>query len=207
MIAILDYGLGNINAFVNLFTRQNRAIIIAKTVDDLKGVTHLLLPGVGAFDYAMQRFNESGLRQHVEKLVFDEAVPIMGICVGMQMLAHGSEEGKLPGLGWINGTVRKFDPSTIPYHTRLPHMGWNTIEHNHNHSLFNDLGSSARFYFLHSYYFDAENTENVLSKTEYGIKFSSAVIKHNIVGIQFHPEKSHSNGEKLLLNFERWNPC
>lgn len=201
MITIINYGLGNICAFVNVYNRLKIQTKVAQTADEIIGATKIILPGVGSFDYAMAQLNNSGMRDELEKQVFDNKIPIMGICVGMQMLAKSSDEGKMSGLGWIDGNVKLFDTSLIPYKTRLPHMGWNSIEPTKENILLNGLNNQSRFYFLHSYYFDCNNQENILCTTEYGIKYSSAVNKDNIYGIQFHPEKSHSNGVRLLQNF------
>jgi glutamine amidotransferase len=201
MITIIDYGLGNIRAFVNVYERLNIKIKIARVPDDLKDTTKIILPGVGAFDYAMSQLNASGMRDELEKQVMENYIPIMGICVGMQMLAKSSDEGNMPGLGWIDGKVKLFDSSTIPYKTRLPHMGWNSVKPENNCPLLSGFTDQARFYFLHSYYFVCNNENNVISTTDYGITYASAVNKDNIFGIQFHPEKSHSNGIQLLHNF------
>lgn len=201
MITIINYGLGNIRAFVNVYDRLKIQTKVAQTADEIVGATKIILPGVGSFDYAMTQLNNSGMRDELEKQVFDIKIPIMGICVGMQMLAKSSDEGNMPGLGWIDGNVKLFDTLLIPYKTQLPHMGWNSIEPTKENILLNGLNNQSRFYFLHSYYFDCNNQENILCTTEYGIKYSSAVNKDNIYGIQFHPEKSHNNGVRLLQNF------
>jgi len=201
MITIIDYGLGNIRAFVNVYDRLNIKTKIARTADDLKFSSKIILPGVGAFDYAMSQLNASGMRDELENQVLNHKVPIVGICVGMQILAKSSEEGILPGLGWIDGEVKLFDSGLIPYKTRLPHMGWNTMTPVKNNPLLDGFNSNSRFYFLHSYYFSCNNSNDLISTTEYGIEYASAVNSSNIYGIQFHPEKSHSNGVQLLRNF------
>jgi len=204
MITIIDYGLGNIRAFVNVYERLNIKTKIAHKSGDIEGATKIILPGVGAFDYAMSQLNSSGMRDELEKQVLIYRIPVIGICVGMQMLAKSSDEGKLSGLGWIDGNVKLFDAATIPYKTQLPHMGWNTIEpNNKKNSLLNGFDNQSRFYFLHSYYFVCNNSEDIICSTEYGIKYTSAVNNGNIFGIQFHPEKSHSNGVQLLHNFAK----
>jgi len=203
MITIVDYGLGNIRAFVNVYERLNILTKIAHNSEDLKGATKIILPGVGSFDYAMSQLNSSGMRDELENQVLINKVPVVGICVGMQMLGKSSDEGVLPGLGWIDGNVKLFDASTIPYKTRLPHMGWNTMKPVKESPLLSGFDDDSRFYFLHSYYFECNNSDDVISTTEYGITYASAINSENIFGIQFHPEKSHSNGIQLLHNFAK----
>lgn len=201
MIVIVDYGLGNILAFANVYKRLNIPVSMAKNAQDLSGATKVILPGVGAFDHAMERLNQSGMRATLDELVQSRNVPVLGICVGMQMLAPSSEEGRLSGLGWIEGTVRKFDASTLTHPTHLPHMGWNDVKPVASSALFDSLESDARFYFLHSYYFECKSRDNVLAVCDYGSEFSCAVRSRNIYGVQFHPEKSHHFGTQLLKNF------
>ena len=203
MITIIDYGVGNVFAFQNVFNRLNIPSKIAKSVDDLISVSKLILPGVGHFDYAMSQLNKSGMRDRLDELVLSEKIPVIGICVGMQMMAHKSDEGTLDGLCWIDACVKKFDEATINHHAKLPHMGWNDVKPNVNHPLFKGLEQEAIFYFLHSFYFKCSNQKNSISKTDYGINFSSSVQHDNVYGIQFHPEKSHSYGERLLENFAK----
>lgn len=201
MIGILDYGLGNIRAFSNIYKFFDIPHRIIQNKEELDGVKKLILPGVGAFDHAMKKFNSSGLRDKVEKMVLVDKAPILGVCVGLQMFAETSDEGKERGLGWINSKVKIFDESLINYDTKLPHMGWNSINFLENQNpLFSDLKSGQRFYFLHSYFFECEYN-NILATCEYGEKFTCAAKAGNIYGVQFHPEKSLINGEKLLYNF------
>jgi glutamine amidotransferase len=201
MIGILNYGLGNIKAFENIYRKNHVPVKIVSQEADLSGVERLILPGVGAFDHAMLRFNESGLRSAVEEMVLIQKVPVIGICVGMQMLANGSEEGQLPGLGWVPGFVKRFDESEIPYDTHLPHMGWNDVVSVNEEGIFAEMQEPLKFYFLHSYYFESSYENHALATAEYGISFTCAVRNENIYGVQFHPEKSHHCGIQLLLNF------
>ncbi len=201
MITIINYGVGNIKAFVNIYKRLGLDVKIAQNATDLKGATKLILPGVGHFDYAMERFAKSGMMETTNELVLLNKVPVVGICVGMQMLAKSSDEGDLPGLGWIDATVKKFDPSLLKQSTRLPHMGWNDVLPIKTNSLFINLESQARFYFLHSYYFHCNQQEDTIAVADYGINFTCAVNHNQIYGVQFHPEKSHHFGIQLLKNF------
>jgi imidazole glycerol-phosphate synthase subunit HisH len=197
MISIIDYGLGNVLAFRNVYEQLNVPVSVARSPADLAKSTKLILPGVGAFDRAMERFEASGMRGPVEELVFQQNVPVLGICVGMQMLAASSEEGKRAGLGWVDGTVRKFRDHPLA----LPHMGWNDVKPAPAARLFLGLENGARFYFLHSYYFVCLDPKDVLAVSDYGGGFSCAVNRGNIFGVQFHPEKSHQCGGQLLRNF------
>jgi glutamine amidotransferase len=201
MITIIDYGLGNVLAFANVYSRLNIPFAVAKYSQDLVSATKLILPGVGSYDHAMQQLNQSGMRMMVEKLVTNRCIPVLGICVGMQMLAKSSSEGTLPGLGWIDGEVKKFDISLMPRGTNLPHMGWNDVKPVVDGGLFKDMRQDARFYFLHSYYFECHRQSDVLAVTDYGGQFSCAVKRDNVYGVQFHPEKSHNFGSQLLKNF------
>ena len=203
MITLIDYGVGNIFAFQNVYKRLNIPTKIAKTQEDLADAEKLILPGVGSFDYAMVQLNASGMREKLDELVLEKKVPIIGICVGMQMMGNRSDEGKLEGLKWINAEILKFDESLIQHRTKLPHMGWNDVTSIINHPLFIGLEKEAIFYFLHSFYFKCNNPEDSIAVSDYGSSFSAAVNKDNIYGIQFHPEKSHQYGEKLLHNFAK----
>ncbi len=202
MIAIVDYGLGNVKAFANVYERLNIPACIARKADDLDAATKVILPGVGAFDQAMTKLDHSGMREALDDVVLKKKIPVLGICVGMQILAKASEEGILPGLDWIDGMVKKFDVSVLQdSKTQLPHMGWNTIQPNNGNPLLVNFNNESRFYFLHSYYFQCNNADDSIAITEYGIRFSSAVNHENIYGVQFHPEKSHQWGVQLLKNF------
>jgi len=202
MITIIDYGLGNALAFVNMYRRLNIPVSVANTAQDLANSDKLILPGVGSFDHAMQKLNQSGMRPELERLVQQQGVPILGICVGMQMLAKSSDEGKFPGLGWIDGVVKKFNSSSIlTENTYLPHMGWNDVKPVVEERLFKGIELDARFYFLHSYYFECQKQSDILATTDYGVQFSSAVGHDHVFGVQFHPEKSHHFGSQLLKNF------
>jgi len=196
MIGVIDYGLGNVQAFLNVYKRLNIAAFGVSCPEQLATATKVILPGVGAFDHAMERLDQSGLRAALSDRVVCDGMPVLGVCVGMQMLARSSEEGSRAGLGWIQGDVKRFT-ATVP----LPHMGWNDVRSVVSNRLLAGLESDARFYFLHSYYVDCDRPADALALTEYGAPFSCVVGTGNVYGVQFHPEKSHHYGTRLLQNF------
>jgi glutamine amidotransferase len=201
VIGIIDYGLGNVLAFQNVYKRVNVPAEIVRSPEELIGKSHLILPGVGAFDHAMSLFDASGMRSAVDAMVRKRAVPVLGVCVGMQIMADESEEGSRTGLGWIPGRVRKFETDGAPGSLRLPHMGWNDVRPIRDSALFDELRSDAMFYFLHSYRFVPMLTESVIATACYGDEFACAVRQDNVFGVQFHPEKSHHFGAQLLTAF------
>jgi len=201
MITIIDYGVGNVLAFQNVYKRLDIAAKVARTPDDLAGATKLILPGVGSFDHAMQLFASSGFRGAVEHLLSDGRTPLLGVCVGMQMLAESSEEGSVGGLGWVPGRVEKFRSDAVKNPLRLPHMGWNDVDVCRNSSLLPARSPAWRFYFLHSFHFVPALEEVALATAQYGGEFACAVRSGNVYGVQFHPEKSHAYGTELLRNF------
>jgi glutamine amidotransferase len=187
---------------MTLFKRNGLEAQRADTADKLEDASLLLLPGVGHFDHAMQRLNDSGMRPKLEKLVLDVKVPVMGVCVGMQMLADGSDEGILPGLGWIPGRVRAFATQPQTAQLPMPHMGWNDVQPRNNAKLFaRGFDDTPQFYFLHSFFFDAQDKQDVAATAHYGIDFDAVVSRGHIHGVQCHPEKSHHWGAQLLKNF------
>jgi len=202
MISIVDYGVGNIQAFLNIFNRLGIKAQRAPNIKLLREASHIILPGVGHFDQAMKKLNKSGLRDCLENLVINSNIPLLGICVGMQVLANKSEEGILPGLGWIPGNVRAFTNNPTWSQLPLPHMGWNKLNINQSALISSENNDQlSEYYFLHSYYFDAKDKSTVNATSEYGFKFDAVVNHENIYGVQFHPEKSHEYGEKILKNF------
>lgn len=200
MIAIVDYGLGNILAFANMFKRLNIEARVARSAGELAGADKIILPGVGAFDHAMVLLQASGMREVLDEQVIEKRTPVLGICVGMQILAKSSDEGRLPGLGWIAGKVRAFN-ATAAANLPLPHMGWNDVHPVAGQPLFTQMEVDARFYFLHSFFFECAHPAGVAATAHYGIDFSCAVHAGNVHGVQFHPEKSHHWGARLLQNF------
>lgn len=201
MIGIIEYGAGNVKAIERIYKNLNIPTKIISKESDFKNITKIILPGVGAYDKVMSKLMESGLLIELNNQVLLKKTPILGICVGMQIMGKSSEEGKLKGLNWINGVVKKFDIKKINHKPHLPHMGWNSINNVNNSSLFDGVDNEFGFYFVHSYYFEPDEKENILSTTEYSEEFVSGIFKENIYGTQFHPEKSHSNGITLLKNF------
>lgn len=201
MIHVVDYGLGNVQAFLTLYKRLGVEAVRARTAQELEGASRIILPGVGAFDHAMELLDRSGMRSTLEALVLGDKVPVLGICVGMQILASSSEEGTLPGLGWVPGRVRSFRSNLQSAPLPMPHMGWNDVRPGEGAPLFAGLEADARFYFLHSYYFECDAPSHVAAVAGYGFDFSCAVCAENVYGVQFHPEKSHHFGTKLLNNF------
>jgi imidazole glycerol-phosphate synthase subunit HisH len=202
MIGIIDYGVGNIQAFMTLFKRIGLDAQRVDTAGSLKDATRLVLPGVGHFDHAMQRLNDSGMRPALEDLVMSKRMPVVGICVGMQMLANGSDEGSLPGLGWVPGSVRSFASHPKAAALPMPHMGWNDVQPAAGTPLFaKGFNDAPQFYFLHSYYFDAQDKADVAATAHYGMDFDAVVSRGHIHGVQCHPEKSHHWGAQLLKNF------
>lgn len=201
MITIVDYGLGNIQAIANIYRRLDIPVTTAASPEELARAERIVLPGVGAFDWAMSRLQASGMRETLDRLVLEDRRPVIGICVGMQMLARRSDEGQSPGLGWIDADVRLFDDARFTGPTHLPHMGWNDVEPKSDDPLFAGMQGDARFYFLHSYYFEPHDPLDLLATADYGGAFCCAVRRANVMGVQFHPEKSHQWGIRLLKNF------
>jgi len=198
MIAIVDYGVGNLGSIYNMFKRVGLQAAIVGDAETLSKSSKILLPGVGAFDHAMKRIADSGLREVLDHKALVERVPFLGICLGMQLMTRGSEEGVLPGLGWIDAQVKKF-PATPGL--KVPHMGWNLVNQAKSSPLTDGLAGDARFYFVHSYFVQVDNPEDQLLTTEYGVTFDAAFARGNLFGAQFHPEKSHRFGMELFQNF------
>ncbi len=206
MIVIVDYGMGNLGSIANMLKKVGaRDIKISSSSTDIEQADKLILPGVGAFDTGMQRLRETGLIALLNEKVINGHTPTLGVCLGMQLMTKISEEGELPGLGWIDAeTIRfRFDPKQNGL--KIPHMGWNTVNISRQGTLFEGMYSDARFYFVHSFHVVAHSSEDVLATTEYGYEFASAVQQGHIMAAQFHPEKSHKFGMKLYRNFVEYS--
>ena len=200
MIAIIDYGMGNLGSVFNMFKKIGAEAIITSDPDKIYKASKILLPGVGAFDTAMNQINNSELLPLLNEKALVAKIPILGICLGMQLLTHGSDEGLLPGLGWIEGQTISFK-GKLQNNYKIPHMGWNSVNFQTKHKILEEFEGDISFYFVHSYYVKVMNEKNSLMKTQYGINFDSAIFKDNIFGAQFHPEKSHKYGMQLFKNF------
>jgi len=200
MIVVVDLGLGNLGSIANMLRKIGAEAVISSSEEEIDRASKLILPGVGAFDPAIEGLEERGLRPVLDEMAIDKKIPTLGICLGMQLLVSGSEEGKRPGLGWIPGRAIRFESGERRGELRVPHMGWNSVHPARDHALFDGL-ESPRFYFVHSYHVVCENSDHVLGRTPYGTDFVSAIQKGNIMGTQFHPEKSHRFGMALLANF------
>ncbi len=202
MIIIIDYGMGNVGSILNMLKKVGApAAKVSADPKDIEQADKLILPGVGAFDTGMQRLRETGLIGLLNEKVLKAKTPTLGVCLGMQLLTRVSEEGELPGLGWIDAeTIRfRFDPRQSGL--KIPHMGWNTVNIQREGTLFKEMYPAARFYFVHSFHVVSHEPADVLTTTEYGYDFVSAVQHGHIMGAQFHPEKSHKFGMKLYKNF------
>ncbi len=200
MIAILDYGIGNVSSISNMLKKVGAANSITYDPDIIASADKLILPGVGHFDYCMQQLRKAPFFSQLQKKVIEEKVPVLGVCVGCQMLMEKSEEGNEPGLGWIQGEVIKFDKKKLPANLRIPHMDWTDVQPLNGSALYQNI-EEPRFYFVHSYHLQCKNEENISATAEYGYRFPASIIKDNIMGVQFHPEKSHKFGMKLYNNF------
>ncbi|MBS1488669.1 MAG: imidazole glycerol phosphate synthase subunit HisH [Bacteroidetes bacterium] len=201
MLTIINYGIGNLASIQNMLKRIGVEALVSSREEDLQRATKIILPGVGAFDTCASKLHHTGLIPLLNKKVKEDKTPLLGICVGMQLLLEGSEEGKLPGLGWMKGRNVKFDTSRLPDNHKIPHMSWSDVSVAKPSALTQGLGDDARFYFVHSYHASVTEQQDILMEAEYGYQFTAAVAHENIFGVQFHPEKSHRFGMQLLENF------
>jgi glutamine amidotransferase len=201
MITIVDYGVGNLGSIVNMLKKAGAKAQASSDPNDLRQAEKLILPGVGAFDAGMKKLNETGLVPVLNELVLDKKVPVIGLCLGMQLMTKRSEEGTEAGLGWIDAETVRFKFGAENAHLKVPHMGWNTLDICRPHPLVADLGAEPRFYFVHSYHIVCVDESDIVANTDYGYPLAAVINRGNILGAQFHPEKSHTFGMQLLRNF------
>ncbi len=208
MIHVVDYGLGNLGSIINMFRRIGVDSKLVTTEKEIAQATKIILPGVGAFDQGMNNLAERGIVDVLNHKVLVEKTPVLGVCVGMQLMSEGSEEGVKPGLGWIKGItkdMRRLVPAGEK--TKFPHIGWNFIDQEKSHPILNDMPDDPRFYFVHTFQVDCAERENLLATTEYGsLTVTAMFTRDNIIGAQFHPEKSHKFGMQIFKNFSKWVP-
>ena len=202
-ITIVDYGLGNLASISNMLKRVGATSRLASTPEEIAAATSIILPGVGAFDHGMQNLRERGLVEPLTSKAIEERVPVLGLCLGMQLLVSASEEGKEKGLGWIGGHCVRFKRTESAPDIRIPHMGWNRVARTREHPLLAELGPDARFYFVHAYHLVDVDEIDQVGQTIHGVRFPSIVARDNLMGVQFHPEKSHRFGMALMHAFAR----
>jgi glutamine amidotransferase len=200
-IVVIDYGVGNLGSVLNMLKKVGATNIkLSNKESDILSADKIILPGVGAFDHGMRKLRENGIDEILRQVALEQTAEVMGICLGMQLLTEGSEEGKLPGLGLISGVAKKFDKERYK-HLKIPHMGWNIVNPKKKHYILENLPQESRYYFVHSYYVSCNDSDDILMTTQYGNEFVSSFQKNNIIGCQFHPEKSHRFGIQLFSNF------
>lgn len=211
MISVIDYGAGNIGSILNMIRKLSGEAQLVSTPEEITKADKLILPGVGHFDFGMKRLNESGMVEALHESVEEKGTPILGICLGAQLMTKSSAEGILPGLGWFDATVNSFredwqklglhDVNENGFRLRTPHMGWNYVTLKKPSLLTENLPLDPRFYFVHSYYIKSSSNDDLLFETQYGLTFASGLQHANKYAVQFHPEKSHKFGLKLFENY------
>ena len=201
MMVIVNYGVGNLTSIRNMMMKLGVNALISGEPGDVSAATKILLPGMGHFDNCMQKLNASGLRPVIEKKAMEDKIPVLGICVGLQMFMESSEEGNEQGLGWVKGKTIRFRREKMEAGLKIPNMGWHETEIKKPSPLMAGLEQDARFYFAHSYHVEPADRGDILIAANYGYEFTAAIEKDNLVGVQFHPEKSHRFGLRLLNNF------
>lgn len=199
-VAIVDYGMGNLHSLFRVFTRLQIQAIVSCDPKEISEASHVVLPGVGHFGRAMDELRKRDLLSVINDVSLDYRKPMLGICLGMQLMTQGSEEGDCAGLGWFNGKTSKLkmDPDS---NLKVPHLGWNTLENKKDHAVMNGLMPEDAFYFVHGFAVLNSEKDEVLCTTSYGVEFTSGLVSRNLIGLQFHPEKSHDQGQQVLTNF------
>ncbi len=206
MLTVINYEIGNLRSVTSKLTRLGLSFHVASTPAQLADAKRIILPGVGHFDAGMRNLRQLGFEDILRRKVFEENTPLLGICLGLQLFAEGSEEGTERGLGWIPLRCRRFSSHGTVTRLRIPHMGWNRLKLSGSHPLLQGLSEERRFYFAHSYYLDDPSGLVTIASCGYGLNFCAVMVRGNIAGVQFHPEKSHHDGLQLLKNFSQWTP-
>ena len=206
MIVVVNSGTANVGSVVNMLKKVGAVGVISNDPEVIRNAERLILPGVGSFDAGVSAWRQLGLWECLNEVAMRKAVPCLGVCLGMQMMCRGSEEGQLPGLGWFAADVVRLPRNTVDGVLRVPHMGWNRIRLNRPHPVLDGVANDARFYFVHSYCVQADNAVDVVATCHYGIDFACAIGRDNVLAVQFHPEKSHRFGMRLMADFVAWNP-
>jgi imidazole glycerol-phosphate synthase subunit HisH len=201
MIVVVDYGMGNVGSMLNMLKKAGARAVLSSDPADIASADRLILPGVGAFDAGMRQLRDRGLVEPLQRKVVDQEAPILGVCLGMQLFTRGSEEGGEPGLGWVEATTVRFQFAEPANGLRIPHMGWNHLSPRRPHALTRSLPDDPRFYFVHSFHLRCQRPEDVVATTWHGYEFPSVIARGNVMGTQFHPEKSHKYGLALLKAF------
>jgi imidazole glycerol-phosphate synthase subunit HisH len=204
LITIIDYNIGNLASISNMLRRIGVESKVSGKIEDIQNAEKLILPGVGSFDYGMQQLHQSRLIDVLNEKVLYKKTPILGICLGVQLLTEQSDEGKEKGLSWIKGKTVAFDRSQFGQQFKIPHMGWTDVKGYAGSKLFTDMHAEPRFYFVHSFHLQLLESSDVLVSAEYGYEFAAGIEHENILGVQFHPEKSHKYGMKILENFNKY---
>lgn len=201
MVVVIDYGMGNLNSIANMIKKIGGRAQVSSDAADIEAAEQLILPGVGSFDNGVRNLKAHGLTSILHKKVLEDETPILGICLGMQLMTRGSEEGVLSGLGWFDADTRRFDFGANPNRFKVPNIGWHLVKPWHDVPLFSGFEGLPRFYFVHSYHCVCDRRDEVLATAYYGYEFCCAVHRDHLWGVQFHPEKSHKFGYRLLSNF------
>ncbi len=206
MIVVVNYRLNNIGSILAMFRKVGVEAIETSNAEDIRRAEKIVLPGVGSFDFGMRNLHEMGLAPALNEAVLEHRKPILGICLGLQLFTQSSDEGREAGLGWLPARTKRFAFPSSPSAPKIPHIGWNSVNFPRPHPLFAGLDDEARFYFVHSFHLVSEDPDLVIARSEYGYDFDVAMARDNILGVQFHPEKSHRFGLQLLRNFANWSP-
>ena len=201
MIGIVDYGAGNVGSILNMLNRLGQDSKIVSCPEDIVSASKLILPGVGHFKHGMDMLNLSNFKEALTESVLVNKIPILGICLGAQLMTKSSEEGNVKGLGWLDAEVKRFNVSLMDQKLPVPHMGWNKVIVNEENNLSKSINESSKYYFVHSYHMKANDPSQIMLSTHYGYEFTSAMCHENVYALQFHPEKSHVHGLKIFQDF------